>query len=89
MGDEARDFLSSVSVHFCQTTYHHFPEDSKVSGLMVFENMVLRKMFELKREVVIKGKKNPEGDLIKKDVVARTSKEKNSFKIVVRKTEWI
>jgi hypothetical protein len=57
MGDEARDFLSSVLVHFCQTTYHHFPEDSKESGLMVFENMVLRKMFELKREVVINGKK--------------------------------
>jgi len=51
--------------------------------------MVLRKMFGLKREVVIRGKKNPEGDLIKKDVVDRTSKEKNSFKIVVRKTEWI
>jgi hypothetical protein len=56
---------------------------------MVFENMVLRKMSELKEEVVITGKKNPEGDLIKKGVVARTRKEKNSFKIVVRKTGWI
>jgi hypothetical protein len=56
---------------------------------MVFENMVLRKVFGLKRKVEIRGKKNPEGDLIKNGVVDRTSKEKKSFKIVVRKTEWI
>jgi hypothetical protein len=48
---------------------------------MVFENMVLRKMFGLKTEVVIRGKKNPEGDLIRKDVVDRTSKEKIHSKL--------